>query len=352
MYRTIVPASRGKIINGNPTGKRLTAVRTIPACAERRCRPREQCAITKLRVAGYCRVSTNEQSQESSAAAQELSIREMILKNPAWEFRGVYKDINKSGTSRRNRDEFNRMMEDAKAGKIDYIITKSISRFARNTVDALNCVEELRNLNPSVGVVFMKEHIFTLDPKYDIFLTIFSALAQNESYSIAENIRWGIRKRFRRGIPQINLNRMLGYDMGKDGRWVVNHDQAQIVRDIYDSYSHGRSASGISKDLNNRGIKTINGKSWCTTGILCILENEKYVGDLLIQKTYTKDILNRRSAENNGKLPKYYIPNHHDAIISREDWIAVQRMICIRARKRKEYNMVQSFILDEYDMLS
>lgn len=352
MYRTIVPASRGKIINGNPTGKRLTAVRTIPACAERRCRPREQCSITKLRVAGYCRVSTNEQSQESSAAAQELSIREMILKNPAWEFRGVYKDINKSGTSRRNRDEFNRMMEDAKAGKIDYIITKSISRFARNTVDALNCVKELRNLNPSVGVVFMKEHIFTLDPKYDIFVTIFSALAQNESYSIAENIRWGIRKRFRRGIPQINLNRMLGYDMGKDGRWVINQDQAEIVRYIYNRYLQGHSAHGISEELNDSSIKTINGKNWCTTGILCILENEKYVGDLLIQKTYTKDVLNHRPVENNGELPRYYILNHHEAIISREDWIEVQKKICSRARKRKEFNMVQRFILEESRMLS
>lgn len=195
-------------------------------------------------------------------------------------------------------------------------------------------------------------NIFTLDPKYDIFLTVFSALAQNESYSIAENIRWGIRKRFRRGIPQINLNRMLGYDMGKDGRWVINQEQAEIVRYIYDRYLQGHSARGISEELNDSSTKTINGKNWCTTGILCILENEKYVGDLLIQKTYTKDVLNHRPVENNGELPRYYILNHHEAIISREDWIEVQRKICGRARKRKEFNMVQQFILEESRMLS
>ena len=351
MYRTVVSAPQGKIITGSQFGRRQTAVRTIPAYTERRHPANEQCAVGQLCVAGYCRVSTNEQSQESSATAQEVSIREMILKNPTWKFGGIYKDINKSGTSRNHRDGFNQMMEDAKAGKIDYIITKSISRFARNTVDALDCVKQLRNLNPSVGVVFMKEHIFTLDPRTDFILTLLSMLAEYESYSIAENIRWGIRKRFKLGIPQINLKRMLGYDMGENGNWVVNQEQAKIVRDIYDSYAHGRSASGISKDLNNRGIKTINGKNWCTTGILCILENEKYIGDLLIQKTYTKDVLNHRPVENNGELLRYYIMNHHEAIIKREDWIAVQRKICGRARKRKEYNMVQRFILDEYDML-
>ena len=326
----------------------ISAVKTIPACADKKHLEKEsETSGGKLRVVGYCRVSTNEQSQESSATAQELSIREMILKNPTWEFGGIYKDINRSGTSRKNRDDFNRMMEDAKAGKIDYILTKSISRFARNTVDTLKCIEELRNLNPSVGVVFMKEHIFTLDPQYDIFLTLFSALAQNESYSIAENIRWGIRKRFQRGIPQINLNRMLGYDMGNDGKWVVNPEQAKIVRYIYDQYLQGHSAHGIAVELNDSGVKTISQKNWCTTGILCILQNEKYVGDLLIQKTYTKDVLNHRPVENNGELPRYYILNHHEAIIRREDWIEVQKRICSRARKRKEYNMVQRFMLEE-----
>ena len=351
MCRTVVSTPQGKITERRQVEKQGSAVRTIPAYPEQGLGLKEQNVIRKLRVAGYCRVSTNEQSQEGSVIVQEASIRDLIQKKPSWEYAGVYTDI-KSGTSRDHRDEFNRMMNDAKSGKIDFIITKSISRFARNTVDALNCIEELRNLNPSVGVVFMKEHIFTLDSGDDLILTVLSALAQNESYSIAENIRWGIRSRFKRGIPQINLNRMMGYDMGKDRTWVVNEEQAGIVRYIYESYSRGRSASGISNDLNERGIKTVNGKSWCTTGILCILENEKYMGDLLIQKTYTKDVLNHRAVENNGEVPRYYIPNHHDAIISREDWIAVQRKICSRARKRKEYNMVQSFMLDEYDMLS
>lgn len=187
----------------------------------------------------------------------------------------------------------------------------------------------------------------TLDRKYDVILTILAALAQNESYSISENICWGLQKKFQAGIPQINLKRMMGYDPGRDGEWIVNKEQAGIVRFIYEQYLNGRSAHGIASDLNARGIATISGKKWCTTGILCILENEKYVGDLLMQKTYTKDFLNHRSVENCGERQRYYIRNHHEAIITRKKWILVQKKICENARKRKEYNMVQRFLLTE-----
>lgn len=351
MYRTVVSAPQEKVVDKSQAEQQRLAVRMIPAYPEQGLSLKEQNASRKLRVAGYCRVSTNEQSQEGSVIVQEASIRDLIQKKPSWEYVGIYKD-KKSGTSRNHRDEFNRMMNDAKLGKIDFIITKSISRFARNTVDALNCIEELRNRNPSVGVVFINEQIYTLDPGNNLLMTVLFSLAQNESYSISANIRWGIQSCFKRGIPQVNLDRMMGYDMDANRNWVVNEEQAEIVRGIYESYLRGRSASGISDDLNERGIKTVNGKNWCTTGILCILENEKYMGDLLLQKTYTKDVLNHRAVENNGEVKMYYVSNHHDAIISREDWIAVQRKICSRARKRKEYNMVQRFILDEYDMLS
>ena len=350
MYRTVVLAPQGKMIEKREPAKDLSLVKTIPAHRKQE-GPLQKTKQGKLRVAGYCRVSTNEQSQEGSVTAQETSLRKMIMENPDWKLAGIYKDTNRSGTSRHHRDSFNRMMQDAKAGKIDYIITKSISRFARNTIDTLDCVQELRNLNPSVGVLFIKERIFTLDPKYNFIVVILAALAENESYSIAENIRWGLRKRFCSGIPQINLNRMLGYDMAPSGAWVINPEQAKIVRQIYERYLQGQSAHGISEELNQRGVKTINGKNWCTTGILCILQNEKYMGDLLIQKTYTKDVLNHRPVENNGELPKYYIPNHHAAIISREDWLMVQKKMCARARKRKKYSMVQRFILEEYAKL-
>lgn len=347
MCRTVIVGSKSKIIGGKYQGTTSADVKMIPVCMGRTHQNAETNVLRRIRVAGYCRVSTEEESQQGSFLSQERFLRDLIEKHPDWEPAGIYKDENRSGTSRLHRVEFNQMMEDAKAGKIDYIITKSISRFARNTVDTLNCIRELRNLNPPVGVLFVKEGTFTLDPKYDMIITIMAALAQNESYSIAENIRWGIRKRFRNGIPQINLERMMGYDMDRQGKWLVNTEQAEIVQYIYGRYLQGRSAHGISDELNRGGVKTVNGKNWCTTGILCILENEKYVGDLIIQKTYTKDVLNHRPIENNGELPRYYIRNHHEAIISRQDWVEVQKKILGRARKRKKYNMVQRFILEE-----
>lgn len=350
MAKIVVAGPRTKLLGEKQQAAGSALVKMIPACTFHGAHKNAPDIPEKIRVAGYCRVSTEEESQQGSFLSQEAFLRSMIEKHPEWELAGIYKDENRSGTNRLHRAGFNRMMADAKAGQIDYIITKSISRFARNTVDTLNCIQELRNQNPPVGVLFIKEGTFTLDPKYDMVVTIMAALAQNESYSIAENIRWGLRKRFRNGIPQINLDRMMGYDMGSHGRWMVNQQQAEIVRYIYSRYLQGRSAHGISEELNRGGIKTINGKKWCTTGILCILENEKYVGDLLIQKTYTRDVLNHRPVENNGALPRYYIPNHHEAIISRKDWFAVQKKILSRAKKRKDYNMVQRFMLEETGM--
>lgn len=347
MTKIIIPGPEAKIICKNRKNAAGNTVKIIPAITVNGRQKSVPGNPIKLNVAGYCRVSTAEESQQGSFLSQELYLRSLIENNSDWKLVGIYKDENRSGTNRFHRPGFNQMMEDAKAGKIDYIITKSISRFARNTVDTLDCIHELRNRNPPVGVLFIKENIFTLNRNYDMMLTIMAELAQNESYSIAENIRWGLRKRFRNGIPQINLKRMMGYDMGNGGEWIVNPKQAKIVRFIYARYLQGRSAHGISVELNDTGVKTVNGKKWCTTGILCILQNEKYAGDLIIQKTYTKDVLNHRPVENNGELPRYYIPDHHEAIICREDWIAVQEKICGKARKRKKYNMVQQFIMKE-----
>lgn len=345
MHKIIISKTAKKVISNSQLKTENSAVKMIPAFEQDMRRPETAKQIRKLRVAAYCRVSTGEESQQGSFTSQISYFKSVITNNPDWELVEIYVDENRSGTSRTRRQGFNQMIEDAKAGKIDHILTKSLSRFARNTVDTLNCIQELRNLQPSVGVYFQNENMYTLNRKYDFILTTMAALAQNESYSIAENIRWGLRKKFRNGVPQINLKRMLGYDMGNNGKWVINSDQAKIVRYIYRKYLRGCSAHGISVELNQRGIKTVNGKEWCTTSVLCILQNEKYIGDLLIQKTYTKDYLNHRPVENNGELPRYYIPNHHKPIISREIWVQVQNEICRRARKRKEYSMVQRFIL-------
>jgi len=213
------------------------------------------------------------------------------------------------------------------AGKIDYIMTKSISRFARNTVDTLNCVRQLRQLSPPVGILFEKENIDTLDAAGELILTILSALAQDESRSLSDNIRWTFQKNFQSGKPQINLERMLGYDKGENGEWVVNEEQAKVVRFFFQKYVSGYSALSIAKMANEEGMRTVNGKMWRADSVLVILRNEKYVGDLEMQKTITTDFLTHKTCVNSGEAPKYYVRNHHAAIIDRFTWEKVQVML-------------------------
>lgn len=307
-------------------------VKVIPA-QKKENREKPAKARRSIRVAGYCRVSTNEESQKGSFASQEAYLRSLIMNHPGWELVDIYKDENCSGTSRAHRDGFNRMMRDAKAGKMDYIITKSISRFARNTVDSLDCVHELKGLNPPVGVFFEKEQINTLEDKCEMVLTILSCLAQNESLSISENICWGVRRKFRLGIPQINLNRMLGYDMTETGEWIINQKQAETVRYIYERFVAGESANKIASELNCIGQTTVNGNKWTASSVLIILRNEKYVGDLAMQKTFTKDYLSHRAAPNRGEMPMYYIDDHHEPIVNRLLWNKAQAIL---RRNRRE----------------
>lgn len=288
---------------------------------------------TNIRVAAYCRVSTGDESQQTSYTNQKAFYSGLIQSKAGWRFAGIYADEAISGTSRAHRDEFNRMMEDAKKGKLDYIVTKSISRFARNTVDTLNCVRELRQQNPPVGIYFEKENIDTLDATGELILTILSALAQDESRSISDNIRWTFQKNFQAGIPQINLNRMIGYDKAEDGTWVINPEQAAVVRYIFERYVCGQSAKRIAEELNKMGRKTINNKNWSCSSIMTVLRNEKYVGDLEMQKTITKDFLTHRSTVNNGEAPRYYVENHHVGIIDRVTWDKVQAMLYEKPRK-------------------
>lgn len=288
---------------------------------------------THLRVAAYCRVSTDDESQQTSYAIQKDFYTSMIGSQSGWRFAGIYADEAISGTSTAHRVAFNRMVEDAKAGKMDYIVSKSISRFARNTVDTLTCIRELRQLDPPVGVYFEKENLDTLDATGELILTIMSALAQDESRSISDNIRWAFQRMFQAGKPQLNLKRMLGYDKGEDGAWVINPEQAETVRYMFERFVYGQTANQIARELNELGRKTVNGRKWSAGSVLFILRNEKYVGDLAMQKTVTKNFLTHRSTVNRGEAPKYYIPDHHAAIIDRTTWAKVQAMLCSRPKR-------------------
>lgn len=284
-------------------------------------------AQTDIRVAAYCRVSTNDESQQTSYTRQKSFYTRLINEHPGWSLAGIYADTDASGTNTDHRIHFQRMIEDCKSGKIDYIITKSISRFARNTVDTLNYVRMLKQLNPAIGIFFEKENVDTLNATGELLLTILSALAQDESRSISDNVRWSYAKKFQAGIAHCNLKGMMGYDKGENGQWLINEDQAEIVRLIYDLYLAGNSACKIARELNSQGITTLFGKQWEASAIMRMLRNEKYAGDCELQKTIVKDFLTHYSYKNQGEAPKYYVRNHHIPIISREKWNKVQLMI-------------------------
>ena len=236
---------------------------------------------------------------------------------------GIYADEGISGTSTKKREQFNKMIEDCKSGKIDLIITKSISRFARNTLDCLKFVRLLKELG--VEIYFEKENIRTLDNQGETLLTILSSLAQDESRSISEASTWGIRRRFEQGKLHVNHTKFLGYDKDKNGNLVVNEKQAKIVRRIYKEFMDGKGANRIARDLESGGVANWNGKAkWYESSIRKMLTNEKYKGDALLQKTYTVDFLSKKRADNNGQVPQYYVEDSHPAIIDKEMWEAVQ----------------------------
>ena len=277
----------------------------------------------KLRVAAYCRVSTDSEEQETSYEAQVTHYTEYIQKNPEWELAGIFADDGISGTNTKKRDEFNRMIDECMAGNIDMIITKSISRFARNTLDCLQYIRQLKDKN--IPVYFEKESINTLDAKGEVLLTIMASLAQQESQSMSENIKLGLQYRFQQGKVHINHNRFLGYTKDADGHLIIDPEQAEIVKRIYREYLEGSSMGKIAAGLMADGILTGAGKEkWHTSTINKILRNEKYMGDALLQKTYTTDFLTKKRIKNNGIVPQYYVEDDHEAIIPKNLFMQVQ----------------------------
>jgi len=289
-------------------------------------------------MAAYCRVSTDQLEQLSSYEAQVNYYTNYINGHPDYQCAGIYADEGISGTNTKKREQFNKMIEDCKAGKIDMIITKSISRFARNTLDTLNYVRTLKELG--VGVIFEKENINTLDSKGEVLLTILSSLAQDESRSISENSTWGIRRKFEQGKVVVNHKKFLGYDKDEEGNLIIDEKQAKIVRRIYKDYLDGKGANRIARELEDEGIRGWNGKvKWYESTIRSMLGNEKYKGDALLQKTYTVDFLTKKRVENNGEVPMYYVEESHPAIIDKEMWEAVQLEMERRRAFAEKYNI-------------
>lgn len=295
--------------------------------------------IQKRRVAGYARVSTDKDEQFSSYESQVDYYTQFIQANPEWEFVKVYTDEGISGLNTKKRDGFNAMVKDAISGKIDLIITKSVSRFARNTVDSLSTIRELKAHN--VECYFEKENIYTFDGKGELLLTIMSSLAQEESRSISENVTWGHRRRFEEGRVSFAYSSFLGYDRGENkcDPPVVNPEQAETVKRIYSLFMKGKTCWMIAKILTEDGIKTPCGKEkWSASTVESILTNEKYKGAAILQKRFTTDFLTKTMKVNEGEVPQYYVENSHEAIIQPDEWDEVQQEFARRKSLSRKYS--------------
>ena len=292
-------------------------------------------SVQKRKVAGYARVSTGSDEQFTSYEAQVEYYTNYIKSHSDWEFVGIYTDEGISATSTKHRKGFKSMIADALDGKINLIVTKSVSRFARNTVDSLTTIRKLKENN--VECYFEKENIWTFDSKGELLITIMSSLAQEESRSISENVTWGQRKRIAEGRVSLAYSNFLGYDKGDDENapLVINPEQAKVVKKIYSLYISGKSYQNIAHILMDEGIPTPAGKKkWSTTTIKSILTNEKYKGDARLQKSFTTDFLTKKSKINEGEVPQYYIENSHEAIISPEEWDLVQDIMKRRSNQK------------------
>ena len=283
----------------------------------------------RLRVAAYCRVSTDSDEQATSYEAQISHYRTQIEAHPGWVLVEVFADEGITGTSTRNRSDFLRMIAACERGEIDMVITKSITRFARNTGDCLNNIRRMREIG--VAIYFEKDNINTLDYAGEILITIMASLAQQESESLSLNVRLGLKYRYQQGV--VRTTRILGYDKDADKNLIINPEEAVIIRRIYQEYLAGASYRTIAHNLTVDGYITLTGRTvWHPDTIRRILANEKYMGDALLQKSYSHDCFDNKRHLNRGQMPQYYVTDNHPAIISREDWHAVQE-----ERKRRQH---------------
>lgn len=287
-------------------------------------------------------MSTDQEDQLHSFDAQVAYYTKYIEEHEKYEMAGIYADEGISGTNTKKRMEFKRMIADCEAGKIDMVITKSISRFARNTQDCLMYSRKLKNLG--IGILFEKENINTLDSAGELLFTILSSLAQDESRNISENCKWGIRTKFKNGEMHLNTFKFLGYDKDEDGKLVINEEEAVTVRRIYREFLWGRNPQEIAKGLEDDKVPGCMGQTkWYDSTVLGILKNEKHMGDALLQKTYTADFLTKRQVKNKGEIEQIYVKDSHQGIIDKQTWYAVQeelerRKTFLEAHGVKSYN--------------
>ena len=287
-----------------------------------------------LRVAAYCRVSTAQEEQQNSYQVQIAYYTDLIHKNENWMLAGIFADEGISGTQAKKRPEFLKMIRQCRKGKIDLILTKSISRFARNTVDCLEYVRQLKELG--IGVIFEKEGINTLTITSEFMIALYGSFAQAESESISKNVAWGKEKAYREGKVNFQYAHLLGYRKGSDGNPEIVPEEAETVREIFRLFLDGYSFKSICTALESKGRLTAHGKTtWVQSNVRSILQNEKYVGDALLCKTYTVDCISKRVQKNHGERPMYLISNHHEAIIDRDTFNRVQMELARRKSKRK-----------------
>ena len=305
----------------------------------------------KIRVAAYCRVSTASEEQLVSLAAQKAHYENYIKSNDEWEFAGLYYDEGISGTKKEKRDGLLAMVAACERGTIDFVITKSISRFARNTLDCLKYIRELKEKN--IPVFFEKENINTMDSKGEVLLTIMASLAQQESQSLSQNIKLGLQYRFQNGEVRVNHSRFLGYTKDEEGNLVIEPSEAEVVKRIYREYLEGASLLQIGRGLEADGILTGAGKTkWRPETLKKILQNEKYIGDALLQKTYTVDFLSKKRVQNKGIVPQYYVENSHEPIIPRDLYMQVQEEMIRRANLHSGANRKKRVYSSKYALSS
>ncbi len=291
-------------------------------------------AVTKqLRVAAYCRVSTKEEEQASSYEAQCEYYTDKIMSNKEWTMAGIFADEGITGTSTKKRTEFLRMIRQCKQKKIDLILTKSIQRFARNTLDCINYTRILRQLG--IGVLFEKENINSLPADSEFMITMYGAMAQSESESISGNIRRGRQMHANVGTLKVPCHRLYGYKKDENEKFCIIPEQAEVVREIYERYKNGASLRNLKDWLESNHIKTVLGtEEWSVSAIKGILTNEKYCGDVLLQKTFCTDVISKKIVKNIGQMTQYYMPDHHEGIVSKEQYQAVQAEMARRGALR------------------